>query len=313
MGKATIAVCGPTASGKSALALALAETVDGIVINADAMQVYRQLRILTARPGPADEARVPHRLYGVLSAAESCSVARWRDLALAEIAAAHGAGRVPILVGGTGLYIRALSDGLAAVPEIPREVRDEAAARHRALGGEAFQAELGRRDPVMAGRLAPGDRQRLIRAWEVHRWTGRSLADWQAEAPPGPGLPGPLVTVVMIPPRAVLYDRIDARFRAMVGAGAVAEVGRLLALDLAPSLPAMKALGVKQLGAHLAGDYDLEGAILAAQTATRRYAKRQMTWFRNQIREAFWTDAKDLETLRLEIFPKIVDFLLTTE
>ncbi len=258
-----ICVAGPTASGKSALALDLAEALDGVVINADSMQLYRELRIVTARPGPEAVARAPHRLYGVLAAAEPCSAARWRALALDEIAAARAAGRVPIVVGGTGLYLRALTAGLGA-----------------------FRAELGRRDPEAADKLAAGDSQRLIRAWEVIEATGVPLADWQRrqgtqEGEGGVG--GPVWTLVLTPPRAALYAAADARFAVMVERGAVAEVEALDALGLDPGLTAMKAVGVRELRRYLAGALSLDDAIAAAQRATRNYAKRQLTWFRHQM------------------------------
>lgn len=317
-----IVIAGPTASGKSALGLAVAEAFGGTIVNADSIQVYRELEILSARPGPAELARAPHRLYGVLSAAERCSAARWRALALDEIAAAQGAAqgasRLPVLVGGTGLYLRALLDGLSPIPDIPAEIRAAALGRMAALGAPAFHAELGRRDPAMAARLAPADRQRLVRAWEVLEATGRSLADWQREpavaAGEGPAL-APLC-FVLEPPRPALYAACDARFRAMVDAGALAEAERLARLGLDPNLPAMKAVGVPELIAHLRGEMALEPAIAAAQQATRRYAKRQLTWFRHQMAGAErlhpgGVGAQFLERLQPSIFAFIRQFLLT--
>ena len=277
-----ILLAGPTASGKSALAVALARRVGGVVINADSMQVYRELRVVTARPTPADEAAVPHRLYGVMSASEACSAARWRVLAMAEIAAAGGRGQVPIVVGGGGLYLRALVRGLAPVPDVPPPARDEARARHARLGGDAFHAALAERDPVMAARLHAGDTQRLIRAWEVIAATGRSLADWQALPPEDP-LDAPLYTVLAAPERVALYAACDARFERMLADGALEEVAALDALGLDGRLPAMKALGVPALRSHLRGEIPLPQARVAAQQATRNYAKRQLTWFRHQI------------------------------
>ncbi|MCG8689639.1 MAG: tRNA (adenosine(37)-N6)-dimethylallyltransferase MiaA [Minwuiales bacterium] len=311
MSDAVILLAGPTASGKSALALAIAEEFGGIVVNADSMQVYRELRVLTARPTPEEEARVPHRLYGVLSAAEACSAGRWRDMALAAIAAAHRAGQVPIVVGGTGLYFRVLTEGLAPVPPVPEAVRAAARAAFARLGEDRFRAALAARDPVMAARLKPGDRQRLIRAYEVIEATGTSLADWQSLPPEGPGLAGPAFTLVMEPERQILYARCDARLDRMIAEGALDEVRGLMDLGLDPDLPAMKALGVPDLGRHLAGEIDLETAVSRAKTQTRRYAKRQGTWFRNQIRDGFVVSAQDLESLKKEIFPKICEFLLT--
>lgn len=278
-----VIVGGPTASGKSALALDLAETLDGVVINADSMQVYRDLAIVTARPGPEDLARASHRLYGTVDGAERCSAARWRDMAVAEIDAAHADGRLPIVAGGTGLYLRALTDGLSDIPDVPEAVRAEAMARHAELGGAAFHAALAERDPVMAGRLDAGDSQRLVRAWEVLDATGRSLAEWQAEPVSGPPRGCRFRTIVLVPPREPLYAACDRRFGAMVAAGAVEEVTALLARRLDPSLPVMKVLGVPEIGRFLAGDIDLDTAVAQAQQATRRYAKRQLTWFRNQV------------------------------
>ena len=273
-----IVVAGPTASGKSALALALAERFRGVVINADAMQVYRELRVLTARPGPADEARAPHRLYGVLALAEACSAARWRALAVAEIAAARAAGRLPIVTGGTGLYLDVLLRGIAPVPPIPAEVMAAAARRRARLGAAAFHAALVARDPE-AARLAPGDSQRTLRAWAVIEATGVPLGVWQRRAPAEPGEPARVF--LLAPPRHLLYARCDARFVCMVEAGALAEVAALGDLD--PALPGMKAVGVGALRRHLAGEITLAEAVAAAQKATRRYAKRQLTWFRHRL------------------------------
>ncbi|HTW53037.1 MAG TPA: tRNA (adenosine(37)-N6)-dimethylallyltransferase MiaA [Stellaceae bacterium] len=276
-----IIVAGPTASGKSALALDLAEHYGGTIINADALQCYCDLHILSARPGAAEEARAPHRLYGFLDAAERGSAARWRDLALREIAAARGEGRVPILAGGTGLYLRALIGGLAAIPDIPPGIRDEAAALYERVGGGAFREELARYDPASAARFPPGDRTRLIRAWEVVRATGRAITEWQRQ--PAASLPYRFATLLLAPPRAALYAACDVRFAAMVAAGGLDEARALLARDLPPDLPAMKAVGLPELFAHLRDVTSLDQAIAAAQQSTRRYAKRQSTWFRHQL------------------------------
>jgi tRNA dimethylallyltransferase len=278
-----VIVGGPTASGKSALALDLAEALDGVVVNADSMQVYRDLSVVTARPGPDDLARAPHRLYGTVDGAERCSAARWREMAVAEIDAAHGPGRLPIVVGGTGLYLRTLTEGLSDMPNVPEAVRAEARERHARLGGSAFHAGLAERDPEMAGRLDPGDTQRLVRAWEVLEATGRSLAWWQAKPVSGPPPGYRFRTCVLAPPREPLYAACDARFATMMEAGAVEEVAALLARRLDPGLPVMKVLGVPEISRFLAGEIDRETAIAQARQATRRYAKRQLTWFRNQV------------------------------
>ncbi|MBI1207558.1 MAG: tRNA (adenosine(37)-N6)-dimethylallyltransferase MiaA [Azospirillum sp.] len=308
-----VVVAGPTASGKSGLAVEIAESFDGTVINADALQVYAELEILTARPGATDLGRAPHRLYGMIPAADRFSVARWRAAALAEIAVAHAGGRLPVVVGGTGLYLKALIEGLAEIPGIPAEIRGEAQAAWRNLGCPGFHAELARRDPASALRLEPGDRQRLIRAWEVFAATGRSIVDWQAQ--PGQGVrPGLAFQVIVLdPPRDRLYAACNGRFQAMIARGGLDEVRALAACGLEPGLPAMKALGVPELHAHLRGETTLDQAIVQAQQATRRYAKRQVTWFRHQLVEprraagqpCYVHIAQDSECLR----QKIISFL----
>jgi tRNA dimethylallyltransferase len=301
-----VIVAGPTASGKSALALAIARAFDGVVINADSMQVYRELRILTARPGEAELALAPHRLYGVLPAAERCSAGRWRRMAEA---AAEESGKLPVFAGGTGLYLRALSEGLSEIPPVSGEIAEAGAAKLSALGAPGLHAELAALDPVMAGRLAPGDSQRIFRAWTVRQATGRSLAEWQA-IPPSGGWP--CLTIALLPPREALYAACDARFARMVEQGAVEEVRSLLALRLDPTLPAMRAVGVRELARAVAGKESLQVAVAAAQQATRRYAKRQMTWIRHQMRGARILEAQYSERILPEIFNIIRHFLLTT-
>jgi tRNA dimethylallyltransferase len=275
-----LVIAGPTASGKTALALQLAEAFDATVINADSRQIYRDLRILTARPDATAEERAPHRLYGLLDAAERGSVANWRALALEEIEVATGAGRLAILVGGTGLYIRALEQGLAPVPEIPEGIRHEAMDLHRCLGGVAFRERLAELDPAGAQRLFPGDRQRLVRAYEVVRATGIPLAAWQRRL--HPSSPYRFATILLMPPRETLYAACDVRFVRMIEADALGEAAALGCRGLDPDLPAMKAVGLRELLGYLRGEMPLEAAIVAAQRATRQYAKRQTTWFRHQ-------------------------------
>jgi len=277
-----IIIAGPSASGKSALALDLAAHYGGTVINADALQIYRDLRILSARPDRAAEARAPHRLYGFLDAAERGSAARWRKLALAEIGASLAAKRLPILVGGTGLYLRALMQGLAPVPDIPTEIRDEAARLYQRLGGVGFHERLAQLDPAAASRFPPGDRTRLMRAYEVVRATGTPIGEWQRH-PAASAAPYRFATLLLAPPRDALYVACDARFAAMIEAGGLDEAAALMARNLAPDLPAMKAVGVPELMRHLRGETALADAIAAGQQATRRYAKRQLTWFRHQL------------------------------
>jgi len=291
-----IVIGGPTASGKSGLAVDIAEAFGGTIINADSMQLYQELDVLTARPGAEDLARAPHRLYGVLPGAERGSAARWRAMALAEIEAARGQGRLPVVVGGTGLYLRALMEGLSAVPPVPEEIRRAAHARLQALGGEVFRAELVARDPAMA-RLNPGDTTRLTRAWEVLEATGRPLSSWQAESAEGPP-PGLRFRVYVIdPPRADLYAQCERRFDWMLERGALEEVRQLDALTLDPGLPVMKALGVPELRAHLHGALTLEQAAAKAKQSTRNYAKRQVTWFRHQILDKCAQDCHAVSSL----------------
>ncbi len=306
-----IVVAGPTASGKSALALDVATEFTGTVINADSMQVYRELRVLTARPGPEAEATVPHRLFGVLPAAERCSAGRWLRMAVAEIHAARTAGRLPVVVGGSGLYLKALFQGLAPIPEIPDAAHAEAQALHDRLGGDAFRDQLAKLDSGRAARLPVGDAQRLVRAYEVVRATGRTLDDWQRQKPPPPLPDTRFVTIVLEPPRDALYETIDVRFTAMMAAGAIDEVKALKALGLAPDLPAMKAVGVAELSAYLDGRAGLEDAVETAKRATRNFAKRQLTWLRHQMAEGQRFPAQYSESLRPEIFSFIRPFLLT--
>jgi tRNA dimethylallyltransferase len=283
-----ILIAGPTASGKSALALALAEKLDGTIVNADSMQVYRDLRIITARPTPEEEARVTHRLYGHVDAAENFSVGRWCTEAADVLAATQREARVAIVVGGTGLYFKALTQGLAAVPPIPAQIRNEVRGRLASDGVEALHAELTRRDPAAAARLMPGDRARVTRALEVIRATGRSLLLWH-EANMPPGVDAALVAkVFLMPDRDELLRRIDARFDAMMAAGALDEVRALAARHLDPNLPAMKAHGVPWLIRHLNGEIALAAAIEGGKRDTRHYTKRQATWFRNQLPDFAW-------------------------
>lgn len=274
---AAILLAGPTASGKSALALALAERLRGTVINADSMQVYRELRIITARPDDADLARAPHALYGVRPAAEAGTVAWWRGAALAEMDKARAAGRVPILCGGTGLYFAALTDGLVEIPPIPPPVRADSRRLLAELGPAGLHARL---DPGTAARLRPSDSQRIARAHEVLVATGRGLASWQAEAGTGPA-PWRFAAILLDPARAALREAIAARWQAMLAAGALEEVRRLGALGLDPALPAMRAHGVPELLAHCAGRMTLEAASARAILNTGQYTKRQATWFRH--------------------------------
>jgi tRNA dimethylallyltransferase len=281
--KPVVIIAGPTASGKSHLALDIVREFTGTVINADSMQVYRDLRVLTARPGPEAEKVAPHRLFGVLPAAEACSVGRWLKLAVAEIEQAQGEGRLPVVVGGTGLYLKALIEGLAEVPEVSAEINAEVRRRYDEIGGAAFRAELATLDPDGAAKLPAGDTQRLKRAMAVVKATGRPLAHWQRRQADAPRIDVRFGLIQLTPPRDALYAAVDARFDAMLAAGALDEVRELMVLDLDPGLPAMKALGVPELSRHLAGDLTLTEAVQQAKQATRNFAKRQLTWLRNQV------------------------------
>jgi tRNA dimethylallyltransferase len=283
-----ILIAGPTASGKSALALALAEKLGGVIVNADSMQVYRDLRIITARPTPDEEARVPHRLYGHIDAAVNFSVGRWCAEAAEALAAIKHERRAAIVVGGTGLYFSALTRGLAAVPPIPAQIRDEVRKRLVSEGVEALYAELGQRDPATAERLTPRDRSRVTRALEVVLATGRSLTQWHDDTMPASIDPSRAVKIFLMPDRDALLRRIDARFDAMMAAGALDEVRALAARRLDPNLPAMKAHGVPWLVRHLNDEIALAEAVEGGKRDTRQYTKRQATWFRNQLPDFVW-------------------------
>jgi len=274
-------IAGPTASGKSALALGLAAHTGAEIINADAQQIYGDLPILTAAPCSQDLGTAPHHLFGVAAATEVWSVGHWLRAACAKIADIQAQGRPVILVGGTGLYFRALTEGLADIPAVSVSDRDQIEARYDAEGESAFRQVLAAQDRAAEARIEQGDRQRLIRALSVAETSGRSLSDWQADTVPA--LAGQDWTgVVMETDRALLYDRCDARLASMSEAGVLEEVAALAARGLDAKLPALKAVGYRELAAHLRGESTLPEALEAAQRETRRYAKRQLTWFRNQ-------------------------------
>lgn len=307
--KPAVIIAGPTASGKSACALAVARAFNGVVINADAMQIYSELSILTARPGPDELAAAPHRLYGALSMREPASAGIWRGLAMAETKAACDSGKLPVLVGGTGLYLRTLLSGLAPVPAVAASVRAEVQALYDRLGRDAFRAELIRRDPGIGE--PPADKQRLIRAFEVLAATGRPLRDWQREESGGATSEYRYARILLDPPRDALYAAIERRFDRMLEKGALAEARQVAALGLDPNLPAMKTVGLKELLAHLRGETTLAEAVARAKQATRNYAKRQVTWFRHQFAPDLRIAAQFSESLEQEIFSFIRQFLLT--
>ena len=328
MRNGTILIGGPTASGKSNLALDLAEALEdsggAAIINADSMQVYSDLRIVTDRPSPEDESRVPHGLYGVLPGAEACSAGRWRRMAVEAIAKAHTQGRTAIVVGGTGLYLRALTEGLAEIPDIPDAIRRNARAAMEDKGPELFHAELVAADPVAAQAIPVGDTQRSIRAWEVWQTTGRSLMDWQNDPPMKGGLSEPVAKIVVIPNREDVYARAEARVAGMIEQGVLDEIRALEALKLAADLPIMRAVGVPEFLAVVRGEQALSEAIGQVAQASRRFAKRQYTWFRHQTPD--WKvfspgsvpggasqNAQQSESFFSEVFPFIRQTLLTAQ
>jgi len=292
---AAILIAGPTASGKSALALALAEKLGGTIVNADSMQVYRDLHVITARPSSAEEARVPHRLYGHVDAAVNYSTGQWlRDVTVA-LDELKSEGRVPILVGGTGLYFKALTSGLAAVPPIPAEIRNQVRGRLASEGAAALHTELTKLDPLTAQRLKVNDRSRISRALEVVLATERSLTDWHRVGLPALIDPHNAAKIFLTCERKALVARIETRFAVMLTAGALDEVRALERRQLDPLLPAMKAHGVPWLIRHLNGEITLDEAAAGAVMDTRRYAKRQVTWFRNQMKDWPWTAPEEAQ------------------
>ena len=274
-------IAGPTASGKSALALRLAQELGGEIVGADSMQIYRDLRVLTARPSAADEALIPHHLVGVADGSQAWSVGRWLEAAKAVLEDLAARAKPAIVVGGTGLYFRALTNGLAMIPAVPVAARDAAEAEFNVNGEAAVRELLVQLDPEAEDRIEAGDRQRLVRALAVVQHTGTPLSQWQAGTSPVLA-PGSWRGIVLEPPRETLYARCDARLQAMLHEGALEEVRALLDRKLWPALPVMKAVGVREFARALAGELPIHEALAQAQQATRNYAKRQLTWFRNQ-------------------------------
>ncbi|MGA2636286.1 tRNA (adenosine(37)-N6)-dimethylallyltransferase MiaA [Methylocella sp.] len=294
-----ILIAGPTASGKSALALRLALATGGVLINADSMQVYRDLRIITARPGVADEGKAPHRLFGHVDAAVNYSVALWLDAARGALSGAKREGRPPIFVGGTGLYFKALTQGLSGIPTVPDEVRAAVRALGAGVPAAELHAELARRDPLMAARLRPSDPQRILRALEVLEATGKSLSAFQgARMPPLLDIAGARA-IFLNPERDELKRRINTRFDAMLEAGALAEAEAVRRRNLDPALPLMRAHGLRHLIAHLRGEISLSEAAELAKRDTRTYARRQFTFARHQLAGFVWADQAEAEALAL--------------
>ena len=299
-----IMIAGPTASGKSQLAIDLARRFNGAVINADSMQLYADLEVVTARPQPQDMQDIPHHLFGICDAAHRASVAEWLGLAATAIANVRSAGQLPIIVGGTGMYLQAGLRGIAPVPDVPADLHQHCIDLYRQLGGAKFRDMLAGYDADIAARLVYGDSQRLIRAMGVAMATDRPLSWWQQQPHKGAFL-GSVITIAMMPPRPTLYDRINQRFDHMLAHGAVDEVARLMARQLDPGLPLMKALGVAPIAAFLAGDMTKDDAAFIAKRDSRRYAKRQMTWIRNNFNAQITVEKKYSESLYEKIFSLI--------
>lgn len=306
-----VVVAGPTASGKSMLAADIAEQFGGVVINADSMQVYRGIEMLSAAPDAALQERAPHRLYGILDPAEPCSVGGWRDRAIAEIRIAHDRGALPVVTGGTGMYLRALMRGLVRMPSIPDDIRTTIRHRMETEGSVALYEVLRERDPATAAMLEPGDRQRISRGLELLETTGRGLHAWQKEETNFLEDDIRFFSVLLLPPREVLYRAVEARFDKMVSSGALDEVRQLAARGLDPALPVMKALGVPDLLRHIGGEIDRDAACRAASQATRRYVKRQFTWFLHQFVADMRIETQYSEIKMDIMFSEISNFLLT--
>ncbi|MGE4065066.1 MAG: tRNA (adenosine(37)-N6)-dimethylallyltransferase MiaA [Rhodospirillaceae bacterium] len=303
-----IVVAGPTASGKSDLALALAQALGGVIINADSQQRYRDFPILTAQPTARELARAPHRLFGDLEAHEISTAAEWADKAAAEIRAANSRERVPIVVGGTGLYLRVLMQGVAAIPPIPDDVRAAGRALLADIGNEAFHLRLAARDPAAAARIPVGNTQRLARAWEVVEATGTPLSVWQ-QVRARPAVDAAFFSILIMPPRETIVAACAARFEAMLAAGALAEVQRAQAKQIPREAPAMNALGARELADYLSGRLDRPQAIAAAEVVTRQYAKRQATWFRHQFNSNLTLEARYTDDKRTTVVGRVGEFL----
>ena len=305
-----IMIAGPTASGKSKLAIEMAIRFNGVIINADSKQLYKDLSVITARPSDADMALAPHRLYGVLDGNIRASVAMWLEMADIEMNEAWKAGKTPIIIGGTGMYLNAGLSGLASIPEVPLTIHDASVALHKDIGGTAFRQALSEFDPETAQRLFDGDTQRLVRAMGVVKATGRPFSAWQTDPHKG-AFKGNVTTVKLLPDRDLLYKRINDRFDMMIEAGAFDEVKRLIGRNLDPGLPIMKVLGVRQISAYLRGDMGKADAIYQAKQDSRHYAKRQMTWLRNNFNAEFELNKKYSESFFEEIFANLRNNELT--
>ena len=309
--KPVVIIAGPTACGKTELALQIAEAFDGEIVNADSMQVYKELRILTARPSDEEESRVPHHLFGCLPVSERCSAGMWLKMAQDVLTDIHARDKLPIIAGGTGLYIKALTDGLAKIPEVPVEIFEGVQSHFDEVGGERFKTELALVDPGASERLPATDRQRLIRAAAVFAATGQTLSEWQRVQTSEPGYAARYGTVVLMPPRDEIYAAINARFDQMMDQGAMAEAEAFAELGIPSDLPSARAVGVAELLRVIRGEMTLEAAVTKAKTSSRNLAKRQITWFKRQIRADMTSDEKYMERDNEKIFAFIRQFVLT--
>ncbi|MEE2996438.1 MAG: tRNA (adenosine(37)-N6)-dimethylallyltransferase MiaA [Pseudomonadota bacterium] len=309
--KPVIIVCGPTASGKSGFAVRLAQRIGGEIVNADSMQVYRDLKIITARPLLKDQGNIPHHLYGVLGLADRSSAGTWRQKAIEVIETCHGAGSVPIVVGGTGFYIRTLMRGLDRMPSVPVEYRDSLNQRLLFEGAHTLHKELSAVDPELAKRLNPADGQRIVRGLEIFNFTGKRLSDWQVGETETVSPSLRFLLILISPEREALYEAIHRRFDRMIEAGAIEEVEKMLAAGPRGDYPPLRAVGVPAVRALLEGNINMDSMIDLGRRDTRRYAKRQRTWFGNQIIPDILIKTKEMESSIDKNFPDISKFLLT--
>ena len=303
-----VIICGPTGAGKSSLALNLAEKFKGVIINADSVQIYREIKILSGRPTSDDYRQAPHRLYGIMSIFKPCTLGIWRKMALETIKECELSGRLPIICGGTGLYIKFLLNELSAIPEIPPSIKLEAREKLKELGNENFRELLSKNDPVSASRIKSGDTNRLLRAWEVFTATNKPLSYWHEQSRET-GSQHKFFKVCLMPERKALYSKCDKRFLDFIEQGAVEEARALDFITVSPELPASKTLGLLELIKYTKGELELSDAIAQAQRTTRRYAKRQLTWFRHQLDEDFLIQNLRCRKTVSDCFKKIVNFL----
>lgn len=299
-----LVIAGPTASGKSAIAMDIAQKCNSVIINADSMQVYSDLQILTARPTHQDMETTPHALYGVIDGSRRCNVRHWLELATREVEKARLLGKLPILVGGTGLYLNAARHGISQIPEVSEEIHNKAVSLHQDIGARSFKELVEQNDSETASRLAEGDSQRLIRAMEVYWQTNKPLSYWQSQPLTG-AISGNFIHVAHLPPRQLVYDSINQRVHNMIEEGALDEVGALVARTLDPALPVMKALGVRQIAAYLKSELAFDLMIESIAQDTRHYAKRQFTWFKNNFISEFTNNEKYSKRIISEIFALI--------